>query len=218
VAIAVAILLILLCKRKSRPKQESKSYFDGSALEPPLDPHMMYGNPSLQSMAPIIAPHPHAKASTFASPSPPGHANVASHARQSSYTGSTTSAVPLMSHASPFSVGEPSPLLSQGSGTPPTSAFGNPTPSSITSLTRDGGPNAGSIPEPVSPGASTSGLTEEQAQLIRDLHSHRVPAAEIASVMETFRRERVSGQSPSHIRINPPTVEDAPPGYDFKGH
>jgi hypothetical protein len=70
--------------------------------------------------------------------------------------------------------------------------------------------------EPTTPHSiSSGGMTDEQAQFVRELRSMNVPTAEIASLIENMRREREGGGSKAQDHTT--LVEAAPPRYDFKG-
>jgi hypothetical protein len=67
-------------------------------------------------------------------------------------------------------------------------------------------------------------LTPEDARFFNHLYSLNVPAADIATMMETMRagREATNGMEQSAssgaVRVAPESVPSvAPPGYDFKG-
>jgi hypothetical protein len=63
------------------------------------------------------------------------------------------------------------------------------------------------------PGSSE--LTEEQASFVNNLRSLNVPAAEIASLLEVMRRERVeSSGGRGTSRTSPAVNMDPPPSYD----
>jgi len=63
-------------------------------------------------------------------------------------------------------------------------------------------------------------LTEEQASFVNNLRSLKVPAAEIASLLDIMRRERAessAGGGGGGSTSNPVVDLGAPPSYDFKG-
>jgi hypothetical protein len=204
---ALVVFSILYRMRNVRSLQESRKSIDWSAKNPP---DMTLENPPSQDVVQILTPYLLTEASTPVPLTPKGNS---CDGRQSLRTIETTSAVPLMSHTRPQSaatLSAPSPP-SNGAVISRVPPLVSPT----ASLTRDGGPDADTS-QPVHLRTSgISGLTEEQARLVRDLHAHGVPAAEIATVLETMRRERDSGQSPSPLGGAPSSTGDAPPGYNF---
>jgi hypothetical protein len=210
-AIVFAAIFILRRIRKVQSRRELDKLITIRAPDPPFDPQM-YQNPLPQNTAPITAPYALSNASTLAPPSP------LTDNRQSAFTASAPSVVPLMPPADTQFTPVSSRLSSSGSGSQPSAGsspfkLNNPAESSATDLTRAEGLDTSNHPAP--PQTSIGVLTAEQAELIRGLHANGVPPAEIASVMEAMRRAREGGQGTSNLQGGPASVED-PPQYDFK--
>jgi hypothetical protein len=62
---------------------------------------------------------------------------------------------------------------------------------------------------------STSGQTEDQAQLVQYLHSRNVPDAEIARLIANMTGGRAAAFLNPEVHAD--HGDDAPPSYDFKG-
>jgi hypothetical protein len=209
-AIAFAAIFILRRIRKVQSRRKLDNLTTIRAPDAPFDPQM-YQNPLPQDIA-ITAPYALSNASTLAPPRP------LTDNRQSTFTASASSVVPLMPPADTQFAPVSSRLSTSGSGSQllaGSSPFklNNTAESSATDLTRAEGLDTSNHPAPPQP--SIGALTAEQAELVRGLHANGVPPAEIASVMEAMRREREGGQGTSNLQGGPASVED-PPRYDFK--
>jgi hypothetical protein len=96
---------------------------------------------------------------------------------------------------------------------PPNPAFAGRKGSAVLP-TSDSGSSQIIPPRPSPHSTPVDELTEEQAQFVRELRSRNVPVAEIASLMETMRRER-EGLASTGIRAPQATAgTEVPPSYD----
>jgi hypothetical protein len=226
VLIVLLIFALLLCRRRSR--ERSVTEMDRGAMQTSFDPNLLHGEHT-QNLSQPGLPYGH-------SPTSPLFAN---EQRQSTLSNSQASAAPMMASANSDVLSASASWIS-GDGRP-TSGI----PSSFTSGSRRAEPlgligsshtgadivshhdsQSSALLTPSSPRTittSTTELTDEQAQFVRDLRNMNVPVAEIASLMETMRREREAaaeaGSTRSdRTRVHPTTTTvEAPPSYDFKG-